>query len=213
MDTDKITEPVDGPTAEWLAAQAAEHGLWIAGSVPERAPGGDRPANVLVLAGPDGTRHRYAKRHLFALGGEATKYVAGDDAPTFTIAGMRVSPAVCFDLRFAPLFWDRAAATDVYLVVANWPTVRHVAWRALAVARAVENQAYVVAVNRVGPAGDGPEHAGGSLVVDPSGNVLAEGGDGPETLLVDLYPQAVADTRRKLPFLGARSPARADHDR
>jgi predicted amidohydrolase len=204
MDTARIAEPTDGPTADWLAAQAAAHALWIGGSVVERAAGSERPANVFVLAGPDGERHRYAKRHLFTLGGEAEQFVAGDESVTFAVGDVRVSPLVCFDLRFAPQTWAQAPATDLYVVVANWPTVRHVAWRALCIARAIENQAFLVGVNRVGAAGDGTAHAGGSIVVDPTGNVLAEADDTETTLLVDIDPGVVAEIRRKLPFLDVR---------
>lgn len=204
MRTDRTAEPVDGPTATWLGEQAAVHGVWVGGSVPEVAPGAVRPRNTFVLAGPDGTRHRYAKRHPFTYGAEHEAFDAGDDAVTVTVTGLRCSLAVCYDLRFADQFWTQAEGTDAYLVVANWPARRAAHWRALLVARAIENQAYVVGVNRAGTAGDGTEHAGGSIVVDPFGEVVAEAGAGPEVLLADLDPAHVAATRARFPFLTDR---------
>ena len=206
MDTDRIAEPQDGPTSEWLAAQAQRLDAWIGGSVPERAPGAgsDRPANVFVLCGPDGSRARYAKRHPFSYGGEAERYQPGHDRLTVDVAGVRITPAVCYDLRFADHFWDLAPETDCFVVVACWPARRAEHWRSLLVARAIENQAYVVGVNRVGTAGDGVEHVGGSCALDPWGEVLADAGPAPATLLVDVDPEVVAAHRARYPFLADR---------
>jgi predicted amidohydrolase len=204
MATDRLAEPVEGPTARWLGDQAAAHGLWIGGSVPERADGEDLPHNVFVLAGPAGERHRYAKRHPFTYGREHDHYAAGDATLTVELEGVRLSPAVCYDLRFGDQLWAQAPVTDCYAVVANWPAKRHAHWRALLVARAIENQAWVVGVNRSGTAGDGTEHAGGSIVVDPLGEVVAEAGAGEEVLVADVDPEAVAATRARFPFLDDR---------
>jgi predicted amidohydrolase len=207
MRTDVTAEPVDGPTAAWLGDQAQAHGVWLAGSVPERAEGDDLPHNVLVVAGPDGQRVRYAKRHPFSYGGETEHFAAGDDLVTLDIEGVRVSLAVCYDLRFADQFWAQGPTTDCFLVVANWPAKRTAHWRALLVARAIENQAYVVGVNRVGTAGDGTEHTGGSCVVDPLGVLVADATEpGVETtLLADIDPEVVAATRARFPFLADRT--------
>jgi predicted amidohydrolase len=206
MDTDRTAEPVDGPTSSWLSDQAAAHGVWMAGSVPELRPGHDRPHNVLVLAGPAGERVRYAKRHPFTYGKEDEHFARGDELVTVDVEGVRVSPAVCYDLRFADQLWSQAADTDAYLVVANWPAKRQAHWRALLVARAIENQAYVVGVNRVGTGGDGVEHAGGSCIVDPLGELVADATEpnAEVTLLADLDPEVVASTRAHFPFLQDR---------
>jgi predicted amidohydrolase len=199
-----IEEPVDGPTSAWLAEQAAQHGIWIGGSVPERAPGADRPANVFVLVAPDGTRHRYAKRHTFTYHGESDHFAKGDRPTVVDVDGVRCSLNVCFDLRFADQFWDQAADVDAYLVVANWPMVRELHWSSLLVARAIENQAYVVGVNRVGTAGDGTEHTGATVIVEPRGAVLAAGGSDEAIVVADLDPAEVARVRAKYPFLADR---------
>lgn len=204
MATERVAEPVDGPTSTWLAEQSARHDIWIGGSVPELAPGEDRPGNAFVLCGPDGSRHRYRKRHPFSYGGEAERYAAGDEAITVAVDGVRVTPAVCYDLRFADHFWERAEQTDCYVVVASWPAKRKAHWRPLLVARAIENLAWVVGVNRAGTGGDGVEHAGGSCAVDPWGEVVAEAGEGEATVLVDVDAARVATVRARYPFLADR---------
>ena len=113
-------------------------------------PSDRRPFNSFVFAGPDGTTHRYRKIHSFTYGGEPKHFRAGDELTTFTIAGARVTPLVCYDLRFADEFWQRATGTDVFVVTANWPAPRRLHWQALLQARAIENLAYVVGCNRVG---------------------------------------------------------------
>ncbi len=122
MDTARVAEPVDGPSARFLVDQAIEHGVWMCGSVPEVQPGDERPANTLVLAAPDGAVHRYRKIHPFTYGGEHEQYAAGDQLVTVDIDGVRCSLFVCYDLRFADEFWGLAPDTDCYVVVANWPS-------------------------------------------------------------------------------------------
>lgn len=203
MDTGAIHEPVDGPGTTFLRELAAEHDMWICGSLPERPSGLDRPYNTLVLAAPDGAIHRYRKIHPFTCAGEHEHYGAGDSFVTVDVDGVRTTLFVCYDLRFADEFWANARDTDLYLVVANWPTRRRHHWRTLLEARAIENQAYVAGINRVGEGG-GLTYAGDSRIVDPWGEVLAAGA-GVETLLIaEIDPGAVADARRQFPFLADR---------
>ncbi|MGY1832715.1 nitrilase-related carbon-nitrogen hydrolase [Geodermatophilus sp. SYSU D01180] len=202
--TPGIGEPEDGPSASFLRAQAAEHGVWVAGTCPEIAPGADLPYNSFVLAGPDGTVHRYRKLHPFTHGGEAERYRAGDGPLTVTVGDLRITPFVCYDLRFANVFWAAAETTDVYLVTANWPSARRHHWTTLLQARAIENQAYVVACNRVGTGGDGLHHAGDSRVVDPMGEVLAAAAGGETLVLADVDPAEVTATRKRFAFLADR---------
>ncbi len=202
--TPGIGEPEDGPSAAFLRARAAEHGVWVAGSCPEVAPDGDLPYNSFVLAGPDGTVHRYRKLHPFTHGGEAERFRAGEAPVTVEVGGLRITPFVCYDLRFADVFWTAAQDTDVYLVTANWPAARRHHWTTLLRARAIENQAYVVACNRVGTAGDGLEHAGDSQVVSPMGELLATAAGGETLVLADVDPAEVAATRARFAFLGDR---------
>ena len=202
--TPGIGEPEGGPSAQFLVEQAATHGVWVAGSCPEVAPDGDLPYNSFVLAGPDGTVHRYRKLHPFTHGGEHERFRAGEKPVTVEVGGLRVTPFVCYDLRFADVFWHAALDTDVYLVTANWPAARRLHWQTLLQARAIENQAYVVGCNRVGTAGDGTGHAGDSRIVSPMGELLATAA-GVETVLVaDVDPAEVTATRERLRFLADR---------
>jgi predicted amidohydrolase len=209
--TPGIGEPEGGPSAEFLLGRAAEHGVWVAGSCPEVAmplvPGetdGELPYNSLVLAGPDGTVHRYRKLHPFTHGGEHERFRAGEKPVTVEIGGLRITPFICYDLRFANVFWEAAERTDVYLVTANWPATRRHHWTTLLQARAIENQAYVVGCNRVGTAGDGTEHAGDSRIVSPMGELLATAAVGETIVLADVDPAEVAATRDRLKFLPDR---------
>ena len=202
--TPGIGEPEGGPSAQFLQARAAEHGVWVAGSCPEVAPDGELPYNSFVLAGPDGTVHRYRKLHPFTHGGEHERFRAGEKPVTVEVGGLRVTPFVCYDLRFADVFWSAALDTDVFLVTANWPAPRRLHWQTLLQARAIENQAYVVGCNRVGTAGDGTEHTGDSRIVSPMGELLATAA-GVETVLVaDVDPAEVTATRERLRFLADR---------
>ena len=202
MDTAKVAEPVDGPTTRWLVDQAAANRTWIGGSAPVVMDGGSRPSNVFVLASPDGAIHRYAKRHPFSFAGEHEHYAPGDARLTVDVDGVRVSPTVCYDLRFADTFTPIADGTDLFLVVASWPDARQAHWDALLVARAIENQAYVLGVNRVG-AGGGLTYVGGTCLVDPLGGVQrAAAGEG--VLVVDVDADEVARVRKALPFLADR---------
>lgn len=205
---ERIVEPPDGPSTGFLVEQAAAHGVWVCGSLAEQASPGARPTNTLVLAGPGGEVHRYAKIHLFGYAGEDERFAPGTRPVTVTVEGVRCSLHVCYDLRFAPDFWTAAPDTDCYVVVANWPDRRRQHWRTLLRARAVENQAYVVGVNRVGPGG-GLVYAGDSAVIGPFGEECAvaadAGAEGAEEILVaEVDPTHVADTRARFPFLRDR---------
>ena len=204
MDTERIAEPLDGPSTEFLIEQATTHGVWVCGSVPELAPGNTRPSNCLVLVAPDGTRQRYRKIHPFSYAGEDDRYEAGREHVTVDVEGVRVSLFVCYDLRFANEFWELASTTDCYVVVANWPEARREHWRTLLRARAIENQAYVVGVNRVGTGG-GIRYAGDSAVIGPFGEIVAEAvGPTEQVLLGEVDPAAVITTRARYPFLTDR---------
>jgi predicted amidohydrolase len=206
-DPDFLTEPEGGASSQFLVAQAAEHGVWVGGSCPEvRAdndPDDARPSNSFVLAGPDGTQHRYRKIHPFSHADEQKYVRAGDELVTVDVAGFRVSMFVCYDLRFADEFWQLADGTDVYLVPANWPAKRREHWMALLRARAIENQSYVVGVNRVGE-GSGLAYSGDSQIIDPLGQVLAAASQTETVLLADLSTDTVESTRTHFAFLPDR---------
>jgi predicted amidohydrolase len=203
MAAERIAEPADGASVQFLVDKARGHHVWICGTLPERPAGADRPFNQLVLAAPDGAVHRYAKIHPFGYGAEHEHYAAGDSFLTVDVEGVRCSFFVCYDLRFADEFWPLAPETDCYVVPANWPRSRRSHWSALLRARAIENQAYVVGVNRVGEGG-GLTYAGDSVIVDPLGDVLASAGDGECIVTAEVDPAHVKALRERFPFLADR---------
>ena len=202
MHPERIAEEPGGANETFLVDQAREHATWLAGSIAQWGPNG-RAQNVAVLAAPDGTVHRYAKIHPFGYAGEAEHYEAGSQFLTVDVEGLRTSVFVCYDLRFADEFWALAHDTDLYLVVANWPEPRREHWRTLLRARAIENQAYVLGVNRVGTVKD-LNHAGDSAIIDPLGQTLSEASIGEAVLVADVSAEQVARVREKLPFLRDR---------
>jgi predicted amidohydrolase len=207
MRPERIAEDAGGPNEKFLIDQAREHGSWLVGSIAQWDRRDGRARNVAVLAGPDGNTHRYAKIHPFSYAGEHEKYAAGSELVTVDLVvdgeTLRITPFVCYDLRFGDDFWARADQTDLYLVPANWPEPRREHWRTLLRARAIENQAYVVGVNRVGAAKD-QVYVGDSAIIDPLGMVLVEASVGEAVLVADVTAHRVAEVRGRFPFLADR---------
>jgi predicted amidohydrolase len=202
VDRDDIGEPAGGPSSAFLSSMATEFGIWVCGSCPEVADGDPRPYNSFVVAAPDGTQHRYSKIHPFTYGGEDRHFRAGESHVTIDIEGIRTSLFVCYDLRFADEFWALAQRTDLYLVPANWPVSRREHWMSLLRARAIENQSWVVGVNRVGSGGK-LDYVGDSRIIDPLGNETVAG-DGQCIVYADVTAESVAQTRERFPFLQDR---------
>lgn len=204
MNAAEIAEPVGGPSASFLTDQAALHDVVMVGSVPTRHPDYDRPVNLLTVAEPDGTVHSYAKIHPFSYSGEDQHYSAGSSFCTVPIGGLRCTFFICYDLRFADEFWQTAENTDMYVIVANWPAARQNHWDALLRARAIENQAFVLAANRVGEDGNGHAYGGGSVVIDPLGNTLDTAHGDAAIVTADIDAATVADVRQRFPFADDR---------
>jgi predicted amidohydrolase len=203
MDAARIAQPPGGASETFLRDQARELGLWILASVPER--GETTPRNMAMLVSPAGEVVKYAKIHPFSFGGEDKVYAAGDRVVTAEVEGVRVTPLVCYDLRFPEPFRTAAAETDLFVVVANWPDLRREHWRTLLRARAIENQAYVVGVNRAGEA-DGLRYAGDSAAIAPLGETLAEADEREQVLFADVDPAVVTKLRARFPALSDRRP-------
>jgi predicted amidohydrolase len=194
----------------FLAESAVRHGLWVLGGVAEAGPQ-SRPINSAVLVSPQGREVlRYAKLHPFSLAGEDACFAAGTSLPTAEVEGVRVCPLICYDLRFPEAFRAATDRTDLYIVIASWPKPRIGAWSTLLEARAIENQAYVLGVNRVGE-GDGLAYSGRSALIDPAGETLSTLADREGLVGGPVRPQAVAALRRELPFLKDRRPDLYSH--
>jgi len=202
MQPERIAEDEGGPSERFLVEQAAEHECYLIGSLAQRGADG-RYRNNAIVAAPDGSVQRYAKIHPFGFAGEDKHYTAGDSFLTVEIDSLRMSVFVCYDLRFADEFWALADRTDVYVVVANWPEPRREHWQVLLRARAIENQAYVIGVNRVGAVKD-LMHVGDSAVIDPLGRVIAQSPPGESVVTADIDTATVSHTRSTLPFLRDR---------
>jgi predicted amidohydrolase len=202
MRPERIAEDEGGPSEQFLIDAAREHDAYLVASVAQRDADGGYRNNAIVTA-PDGSVQRYAKIHPFTYAGEHEHYAAGNRHLTVDIDGFRLSVLVCYDVRFADEFWLLAQASDGYVVVANWPDARREHWRVLLRARAIENQAYVIGVNRVGTA-KSLAYVGDSAVISPLGDVLAECTDGEAVATVEIDAATVSHTRRTLPFLPDR---------
>lgn len=201
MNAAAIAEPEDGETAAFLAGLARANDAYILGGMVTRGADG-RGRNQAVVFGPDGgERARYTKMHPFTYGGEAAHYAAGERPVLFDWEGVTVAPFICYDLRFPEIF-RRAAVqgAELFAVIANWPEARVAHWETLLAARAIENQAFVVGVNR---SGRDPNlcYPGRSRLLGPRGESLAEGGEGSEPLRAELDPADLRAYRAALPFL------------
>jgi omega-amidase len=177
MNASALAEAMDGPTVDWMTRKAVSRGAAIVGSLIIQDAG--RYYNRLVWAGADGTCRVYDKRHLFRMMGEHAVYTAGDTRLTVSFRGWRIRFFICYDLRFPVWTRNFENGYDVSLFVANWPAKRAAHWRALLTARAIENQSYVIGVNRTGTDGIGNGFSGGSCVIDPAGEAVFSGGDTP----------------------------------
>jgi omega-amidase len=198
MEPERLAEPAQGPTREWLLSQATRLDAAVGGSVAVSEQG--RYFNRFMLATPAGEVHVYDKRHLFRMGGEHRHYGAGARPLIVEWRGARLCPLVCYDLRFP--VWSRRRPTldyDLLIFSANWPAARRTAWRALLPARAIENQAYCVGVNRIGDDAHGIAHAGDSMVLDFMGQTLLELHDQPLAATVPVDIEAVRGWREKFP--------------
>ena len=173
---DGIAEEAEGQTLQWMKAMSSQINAAIAGSLAVKEQG--QYYNRFYFVQPDGTVHHYDKKHLFTYGGEHEHFTAGNERVVVEFRGVRILLEICYDLRF-PIWSRNHGDYDMIFYVASWPSVRMGAWKSLLVARAIENQCYVAGVNRVGK-DPSNEYAGGSMVVDPYGKIIAECEDGVE---------------------------------
>lgn len=201
MNVNAITDNASRETENFLAHTAARRKTFVLGGTVNSGADG-RGRNECVVFSPLGREvARYCKLHPFTFGGEAEHYTAGSGVQIFRVGEFNVAPFICYDLRFPEIF--RAAAkrgANLFTVIANWPSTRIDHWTTLLKARAIENQAYVVGVNRCG---DDPHlsYPGRSVIFDPHGRVVAEADAREGTISADLDVQALIDYRRELPFL------------
>jgi predicted amidohydrolase len=201
MQPAKLAEPMDGTTVKWMKQMAANRKIVLTGSVI--IEDGGLYYNRLIWALPDGSLGYYDKRHRFAFAGEDKEYTPGHKRLIAQVKGWRINLQVCYDLRFP--VWARQHTTDtpeydVLLYVANWPERRAHAWKSLLTARAIENQCYVIGVNRVGNDGNGISHSGDSMVVDALGNSLWHSSGDESVYTITLQREPLQEIRERFPF-------------
>ncbi len=190
-----------------MAATAARLGVCLVGGVVRRDPPAALGLNQAVAFGPDGAElARYSKIHPFSFAGEERHFARGGDVATFAWGGFAVAPFVCYDLRFPEVFRVATrAGANLFVVIANWPAAREAHWLTLLAARAIENQAYVVGVNRCGR-DPNAAYSGRSRVLDPRGRLIAEAGGGAGVFEADLDLEDLRAYRREFPVLADVDP-------
>lgn len=207
MKPELLAETMDGPSLQWMKETARQNKVVLTGSLIIEEDG--HYYNRLLWVLPNGQYGYYDKRHLFAFAGEDQHYTAGLKRLIASVNGWKINLQVCYDLRFP--VWARNKVEvkdeeelvpeyDLLIYVANWPQRRSLAWKTLLQARAIENQCYVVGVNRVGEDGNGINHSGDSRVIDPLGEVLYEKSDEEDVFTVTLQKETLEEVRRKFPF-------------
>lgn len=202
MRPEVLAETMDGESIDWMKRVSKENGIVLTGSLMIEEEG--KFYNRMIWMLPNGQLGYYDKRHLFAYAGEDKHYSAGDKRLIASVKGWKINLQVCYDLRFP--VWarqqmnDEMPEFDLLIYVANWPERRSHAWKTLLCARAIENQCYVVGVNRVGSDGNNIYYSGNSLVIDPLGQVLYHMADEEDINTITLQKELLEDTRLKFPF-------------
>lgn len=204
MNPAAIAEPMTGKAVSWMLATARAKNADVAGSVAIEE--GGRYFNRLLWAKPDGRLLQYDKKHLFSFAGEHERYTPGTSTLIVQVHGWNVAAHICYDLRFPVWSRNDLGKYDVAMYIASWPERRAQHWRALLTARAIENQAYVIGVNRVGTDGNGVVYSGDSMLIDPLGEIR----------IAERYVEAVKSatlSRNELDEVRAKFPFLKDADR
>lgn len=198
MNAAALAESMDGRTMQWMADEAANSQAVLVGSFIAREK--DRFYNRLVWMRPDGSFDLYDKRHLFAYAGEDKIYTAGEKKLIVSLKGWQICPLICYDLRF-PVWSRNVEDYDLLLYVANFPERRNHAWKSLLLARAIENQAYTIGLNRVGKDGQGIAYSGDTCVVDYEGTLVFHLAHTEGSHTLELSADMQQAFREKFPFL------------
>ncbi len=206
MNAAKLAEKMDGETVAWMKKISAQNRIILTGSLIIEEE--NKYYNRLIWMMPNGELGYYDKRHLFAYSGEDKNFTGGNKRLITSVKGWKLNMQVCYDLRFP--VWARQSVLknentfyeyDVLVYVANWPDRRSHAWKTLLCARAIENQCYVIGVNRVGNDGNEIYYSGNSLVIDPLGEVLYHMADEEDIFTITLQRERLDEVRTKFPFL------------
>lgn len=183
MNPQKVAQGKKGVAVSWMKEKSIENNFAMIASIATQE--NDKFYNRLMMSYPCTSVKHYNKRHLFRMGGEHEKYEAGVESNIWSYFGWRIKALVCYDLRF-PVWSRNKNDYDILIYVANWPAPRAEAWKTLLKARAIENQCYVIGVNRVGEDGRGIKYSGDSMVVDPKGIAIEKLNDKPGMITATL---------------------------
>ncbi len=204
MQPEKYAENMQGECVEWMKKIAAKHRIIVTGSLMIEEDG--KYYNRLIWMLPNKQYGYYNKRHCFAFAKEDEHYTPGSSRLVVSVNGWKINVQICYDLRFP--VWARQqsntnynAEYDVLLYVANWPKKRSHAWKTLLTARAIENQCYVIGVNRVGTDGNHNVYNGDSMVVDALGEILYQKEEVEDVFTITLSKNKLNEIRTKFPFL------------
>jgi omega-amidase len=199
MAPERLAEPMDGRSVSWMADMAVKHRCILTGSLIIEEDG--KYYNRILWVQPDGVIGTYDKRHLFAYAHEDQHYTPGQTRTIARVNGWRINLQICYDLRFPVWARNQGDEYDALLYVANWPEARSLAWRTLLQARAIENQCYVIGVNRVGIDGKGFNYIGESSVFGPLGEQVSQQANDVTSHTATLQKEVLQNVRAKLPFL------------
>ena len=192
-----LAEPMHGETVQWMTELSNQYDILLAGSIMIRE--GNNVFNRFIVAGPDTVVASYDKKHLFGLGAEQDLINPGTERVCFTHKGLMINLQICYDLRF-PVWMRNTENVDLILLVANWPAARAKAWRSLLVARAIENQCYILGVNRIGLDGNQLNYSGDSLLVDYTGEIRIDAKDELGVFFGSLKKNELTEFRQRFPF-------------
>ncbi|MGE6219132.1 nitrilase family protein [Nubsella zeaxanthinifaciens] len=195
----ELAEEMDGKTMQWIKKTAANYDCVVTGSLMIKENG--HCYNRMVWVKPDGTYAYYDKHHLFGLGDEDKYFSAGKEPVVVELKGWKIRLAICYDLRFPVWLRNKKDAYDILLLVASWPDKRSSHWRTLIHARAIENQSYVIGVNRVGHDGNQVYHSGHSMCIDPQGNTVYYKPEDEDLYTFSINYAELEKVRRQFPFL------------
>jgi predicted amidohydrolase len=198
MNPKPFAETMTGSTVQWMKEISITKDLAICGSIIIEEEG--KYFNRFIWVNPDGTIYHYDKKHLFL--NEDQNYTPGDKKLIIEYRGWKICPLICYDLRF-PVWSRNVEDYDILIYVANWPDKRKLAWRSLLVARAIENQCYVIGVNRVGE-GSGLVYSGGTSLINAQGEVQYTNSHVEEVFTTTLSKYDLDKIRAQLPFLDDR---------
>ncbi|MCL4490792.1 MAG: carbon-nitrogen family hydrolase [Nitrospirae bacterium] len=202
MNIHTVAEEGYGETASLLAGLAKKNNINIIAGFPIKAPGAEKARNMAAVFNRRGLPHAtYTKIHPFSYAGEDKYYIAGTDTVVFDIDGMPSSVFICYDLRFPEVFRKVAGEAHAIFVIANWPSERKGHWETLLKARAIENECFIIGVNRTGTDGNGIHYPGASCVIGPAGNVIWSGNETDEFTTCEFDPDEVDRIRSQFPFL------------